>query len=967
MNKMQLKFISLLVFLAWNPAEAAIPTCNPIPNQTWTGSGFKSYQFPATTCADSDGDLLRYSATLADGARLPAWLRFNTTSRTFSGNPPVMPGPLLIRVTANDGHFGKASTTFSLVFTTTNDTPRVATQLPNRTWSGSGFKSFLIPKPTFLDGDGDALALSATLDNGSPLPNWLKFSPTMRTFFGNPPAGLAQVTVRITVRDGQSGTVSTPLRLLLSNVNDTPVVAAPIANQSWSGSGAKSFQVPTTTFTDADGDTLTWSATLADGSNLPAWLNFAPGTRTFSGNPPANTVPLNLKVTVNDGQGGSVYTTFTLSFSNNNDTPVAATPLTDQVWSGSGSKNFQVPSATFTDADQDTLTYSATLANGSALPGWLTFNPATRTFAGNPAVNTQPLNLRVTARDGNNASVSSTFALSFSNANDTPVVVNPLTAQTWSGSGSKSFQVPATTFSDADGDNLTLSATLSDGSALPSWLSFTPAARTFSGNPPGTPAPLTLKVTARDGEGASVNTLVSLSFSNTNDPPTISASIDNQTWNGDGSKNFQVPVSIFTSVDNNNLTWSATLADGSDLPAWLRFAPGTRTFSGNPPPNVTSLSLKVTVNDGQGGSVSSSPFTLSFSNVNDTPVAVDDTLTTNEVVAISDTLTATDGDGDSLTYSIVTNGAKGTASLTNATTGAFTYTPRYGMTGADSFTFKVNDSRADSNVATVTINIVDMPNVAPVAVNATFTVGQYLTWSGTLIATDSNQDPLTYSLVANGSFGRATITNPATGAYIYTANSEVIGIEDTFTFQANDGTVDSNIATVTVVFSPMAQVSKSGQTSSYVARDDGDLKNGVAWPNPRFTDNGDGTVQDNLTGLIWMKNANCWGGQNWVNALTKVAGLNSGTESCTGYTTGTHTDWRLPQVNELESLVDAGRYNPALPANHIFLDIQMNNYWSSTTSRIWSTHAWPVNFGNGAVWHEYKFEVYSVWPVRHEQ
>ena len=61
---------------------------------------------------------------------------------------------------------------------------------------------------------------------------------------------------------------------------------------------------------------------------------------------------------------------------------------------------------------------------------------------------------------------------------------------------------------------------------------------------------------------------------------------------------------------------------------------------------------------------------------------------------------------------------------------------------------------------------------------------------------------------------------------------------------------------------------KTGQTTCYATGDDGDLEKGVAWPNPRFTDNGNGTVTDNLTGLIWLKNANCAVRQKLGNALT---------------------------------------------------------------------------------------------------
>ena len=78
-------------------------------------------------------------------------------------------------------------------------------------------------------------------------------------------------------------------------------------------------------------------------------------------------------------------------------------------------------------------------------------------------------------------------------------------------------------------------------------------------------------------------------------------------------------------------------------------------------------------------------------------------------------------------------------------------------------------------------------------------------------------------------------------------------------------------------------VPKTGQTASYATGDDGDFEKGVAWPNPRFTDNGNGTVTDSLTNLIWLKNANCFETRMWAQALTDCNGLASG--SC-GLTDG---------------------------------------------------------------------------------
>ena len=84
---------------------------------------------------------------------------------------------------------------------------------------------------------------------------------------------------------------------------------------------------------------------------------------------------------------------------------------------------------------------------------------------------------------------------------------------------------------------------------------------------------------------------------------------------------------------------------------------------------------------------------------------------------------------------------------------------------------------------------------------------------------------------------------------------------------------------------PPAPVEQTGQTTSYATGDDGDHEKGVEWQNPRFTDNGDGTVTDNLTGLIWLKDANCFGTRTWNNALSDSNGLASG--SC-GLTDGSN-------------------------------------------------------------------------------
>lgn len=160
-----------------------------------------------------------------------------------------------------------------------------------------------------------------------------------------------------------------------------------------------------------------------------------------------------------------------------------------------------------------------------------------------------------------------------------------------------------------------------------------------------------------------------------------------------------------------------------------------------------------------------------------------------------------------------------------------------------------------------------------------------------------------------------------------------------------------------------APVEKTGQTVSYSTGDDGDYEKGIGWPVPRFTDNGDGTVTDNLTGLIWLKNANCFGTTSWAQALADCNTLANG--DC-GLTDGSLAgDWRLPNIKELQSIIDYGQNSPALPPGHPFTDVQTSNYyWSSTSSASSTTnYAWGVHGNDGTIDDELKVNSYWVWPV----
>ncbi|MBT3194686.1 MAG: DUF1566 domain-containing protein [Verrucomicrobia bacterium] len=165
-----------------------------------------------------------------------------------------------------------------------------------------------------------------------------------------------------------------------------------------------------------------------------------------------------------------------------------------------------------------------------------------------------------------------------------------------------------------------------------------------------------------------------------------------------------------------------------------------------------------------------------------------------------------------------------------------------------------------------------------------------------------------------------------------------------------------------VIFGTNALVQETGQTNLYLSGDDGDLEKGVPWPSPRFTDNSNGTVTDNLTGLIWLKEAASL--QNMFS--TSLTHCNSLTNGMHGLTDGSVTgDWRLPNVRELQSLVDYGRASFALPSGHSFTNVQSSaHYWSSTTYESDTGKAWYVNMVDGSIGSEGKYMKLHAWPVR---
>lgn len=254
------------------------------------------------------------------------------------------------------------------------------------------------------------------------------------------------------------------------------------------------------------------------------------------------------------------------------------------------------------------------------------------------------------------------------------------------------------------------------------------------------------------------------------------------------------------------ITLLATDPDGNPLTYQVVSQPAHGTLSGTPP-GVTYTptsgyrgldSFTFKANDGKADS-NLATVSITVLAVNHAPVAQNQSVSMDEGTAKAVTLSATDSDGDTLTYLVVSQPAHGT--LSGAAPNV-TYSPETGYRGPDSFTFKANDGKVDSNTATISITVVAV-NHAPVAQDQIVTIEAGTIKIITLVATDSDGDTLTYQIVSQPAHGILSGTPPTV---TYTSDATYQG-SDNFTFNAYDGKSYSNPATISITLTPANRLS----------------------------------------------------------------------------------------------------------------------------------------------------------------
>ncbi len=219
----------------------------------------------------------------------------------------------------------------------------------------------------------------------------------------------------------------------------------------------------------------------------------------------------------------------------------------------------------------------------------------------------------------------------------------------------------------------------------------------------------------------------------------------------------------------------------------------TGTFSYRPVEDYTGLdSLIFSVTDSVLSDIATVSITVTA--VNDAPVAVTAAVTTEEDMDYGGLVSAFDIDNDPLTYSLLTEPSHGTVAITDSSAGTYTYSPKVNYNGSDSFTFTSSDGTlSDTAKVSITVNSV---NDAPVAFAERVTTNEDTEYSGSVSASDAENDTLTYSILTNPSNGTVSITNSLLGSFTYSPTINYNG-SDSFTFTANDYNY-SDTATVSI-------------------------------------------------------------------------------------------------------------------------------------------------------------------------
>ena len=691
--------------------------------------------------------------------------------------------------TGNGGVDTSPPQTFTITIAAVNDAPIAAADAVATVEDGGGVTFDVLANDT--DAEGDALVVTS-FD-----------APTMTGALTRGPGGsftyvpdpdFARIELfTYTVSDGNGGVSSATVTIDVNPVNDAPLAGADTPTTT-EDSAATPFDVLAND-TDVDGDPLT--VITHDASAVAHGTLTHAGAGTFVYLPdPGFAGSESFTYLVSDGHGGTDVGTATIVVTAVNDEPVAADD-TASTAEDSGGVTFDVL-ANDTDIEGNALAVVSfdpssitvgTLTHGAG--GSFTYVPHANRFGTET--------FTYTISDGNGGFDTGTVAITVTPVNDAPVAVDDATSTNEDSAG-VTFDVLA---NDADIDGHTLSLLAYDSSTVTHGTLTANGSGSFTYTPEsdffGTES---FTYTVGDGNGGSATAAVTVTVTAQPDAPVATADAPTTTEDS-AAVTFDV---LANDTDPENDPLSVPSFDASSVTAGTLVHNGAGSFTYVPAADwVGSQHFTYVVSDGNGGS-DSGTVTIAVTAVNDAPVAVDDTASTNEDsagVTFDVLANDTDVENDGLSLTAFDSSAVTSGALTHNAAGSFTYVPAPHDSGTVSFTYTVGDGNGGSDTGSVTIAIVPQPDNPAASDDAHTTPDSTaLTVAAPgLLANDWDEDGDVLAVLTTpvSAPAHGSLVLNANGSFTYTPDPGYSGT-DAFTYRVDDSTgrTADAVATITI-------------------------------------------------------------------------------------------------------------------------------------------------------------------------
>ncbi len=617
------------------------------------------------------------------------------------------------------------------------------------------------------DVEGDLLTIISNSDpsNGTVLCGATNCTYTPNAhFFGSD-------SFTYTIDDGNSGVDTATVNITVSSIND-----APDANNDGATTDEDNAVIVNVLSNDSDveGDTLTVDSATSP-SNGTVQVN---GDNTITYTPNADYFGSDsFNYTVIDGQGGSSNATVNLTINSVNDNPVAVddNAATDE----DNAVNINVLDND-SDVDLDTLTVNSTTSpnNGSV------FVEANNTITYTPNLNFSGADsFTYTVIDGQGGNATATVNIAVGALNDAPVADDD--SATTDEDNAVLISVLSND-SDVEADTLTITGTTSSSNGTVNinggtTITYTPNADFFGND--------SFVYTIEDGNGGADTATVNITVNPINDNPV--ANTDDVSTNEDNA----LIIGVLTNdsdVDGDTISVTTTTnpSNGSinvNVDDTITYTPDAHFFGND--------SFTYTIEDGNGGT-DTATINVTVNAVNDVPVAVDDSATTDEDTSVNINVLDDDTDVDLDTLSVSNTTTPSNGSVVVEANNTITYTPNAHYFGNDSFVYTVSDGNGGADTATVNITV-NPVNDAPDAANDSASVDEDSSVIVTVLTNDSDVDGDTVDVISVSTASNGTTQLNGDDTITYTPNADFNGA-DSFTYTVNDGNGGSDTATVNI-------------------------------------------------------------------------------------------------------------------------------------------------------------------------